>query len=437
MKEKHTDEGARSVPIVSRVLPDGRLVELVYEPTEPRTRFVVGNGDTITIEDSIRVSEKETLVPIPPTSNLIQHGAVLLPGCPEPYQDTAALLAEIGAYIDKYLDLSSTFRQIACAYVLLSWVYDAFNEVPYLVVRGDLGSGKTRALTILGSIAYKGFFASGASTVSPIFYTLDNFRGTLVLDEADFRFSDERAEIIKILNSGSARGFPVLRQSVSRSKDFDPRAFSVFGPKIIAMRHAFDDAALESRCIIEAMGQRPLRPGIPINLPDSWKQEACAIRNKLLTYRFRTYGTLSTDQSLASDTRLARTNQMLLPLLAVIQDEQIRRDIEAFVEQSEREQKADRALAPEGMILTVLAQLYATHARSTISMAMIADRVIARFGRDFDRPVTPRYVGELIRKRLHLKTYKTGGVYVLAITERKKVEHLAMRYGITDELKQA
>src|SRR5262249_48376723 len=150
-------------------------------------------------------------------------------------------------HVQHYVSLSASFLQIAATYVLLTWVYDAFNELPYLRFRGDYGSGKSRALTVFGSIAYKGFFASGASTVSPIFHTLDTFAGTLVLDEADFRFTDEKAELVKILNNGNARGFPVLRSQLRASKEFEPRAYSVYGPKIIAMRGSYADRALESR----------------------------------------------------------------------------------------------------------------------------------------------------------------------------------------------
>ena len=60
------------------------------------------------------------------------------------------------------------FEEIATQYILLTWVYDKFNELPYLRLRGDFGSGKTRALLVIGSICYKPFFASGASTVSPL-----------------------------------------------------------------------------------------------------------------------------------------------------------------------------------------------------------------------------------------------------------------------------
>lgn len=49
------------------------------------------------------------------------------------------------------------------------------------------------------------------------------FRGTLGLDESGFRFSDEKAELTKILNNGNARGFPVLRTELVGRQEFDPR----------------------------------------------------------------------------------------------------------------------------------------------------------------------------------------------------------------------
>src|SRR6266851_6547299 len=68
------------------------------------------------------------------------------------------------------------------------------------------------------------------------------------VDEGDFRFSDERAEIIKILNNGNAKGFPVLRSEPSlNGKEYNPRAYAVFGPKLVATRGYFEDRALESR----------------------------------------------------------------------------------------------------------------------------------------------------------------------------------------------
>src|SRR5665213_4224704 len=143
---------------------------------------------------------------------------------------------------------------IAAHYVLLTWVHDAFNELPYLRFQGAYGTGKTRALLAIGSLCYKAFFASGASPVSPIFHVLEAFGATLVLDEADLRFSDATADLTKILNNGSTKGLPVLRTMTNRHREFNPQAFKVFGPKIIAMREGFADEALESRFLTESTG---------------------------------------------------------------------------------------------------------------------------------------------------------------------------------------
>ncbi len=245
----------RARPTASAVLADGALVEMVYRPEEGRTLFCVAKDGEWRFEQEI-LERGERLVPYSPRNNLLQHEVVLLPSGPEEYESEEALVAEIQAFIHRYVDVSPLFEKVASYYVLLSWVYDAFNELPYLRLRGDPGSGKTRFLLTVGSLCYKPIFASGASTVSPLFRILDAFRGTLIIDEGDFRFSDERAEIVKILNNGNARGFPVLRSESVGRREFDPRAYAVFGPKMVATRGFFEDRALESRCLTEEWGSR-------------------------------------------------------------------------------------------------------------------------------------------------------------------------------------
>src|SRR5260221_1173010 len=193
------------IPTMSRVLPSGEIVELVYDAKSGRTRLAVGIDGEFSVEDAVGIDANAKLVPVSPENDLIKHGVLLLPSAPETFDSVAKLVADIEAYLYRYVDLSERFRRIAAYYVLLTWVYDAFNELPYLRLRGDFGSGKSRALLVIGSLCYKAFFASGASTVSPIFHTLDAFRGTLIFDEADVRFSDGRAQIVTILNNGTCR----------------------------------------------------------------------------------------------------------------------------------------------------------------------------------------------------------------------------------------
>jgi hypothetical protein len=186
------EENKRKVTVASQVLEDGSILELVFKPEARRT------AGRWTLAEHVEVDNRNRLVPFSPHNNLIKNEVVLLPSEPRIYGTEQALIADIQTFIHRYVDFTPAFEKSATHYVLLSWLYDAFNELPYLRLRGDYGSGKTRAL-LTNSICYKGFFASGASTVSPLFHTLDAFRGTLVFDEADFRFSDERAEIAKFL----------------------------------------------------------------------------------------------------------------------------------------------------------------------------------------------------------------------------------------------
>jgi len=425
----------RVTPTVSAQLPDGSLVELVHDPHQDKTRLATYRDGQSMIVESIPTSSGVPLVPVSARNNLIRHGVLLLPERPAPFDSTEALVRDIDEYIARYVDLTDAFLRIVSAYVLLTWVYDAFNELPYLRFRGDYGSGKTRALLVVGSICYKPFFASGASTISPIFHTLDTFGGTLIVDESDFRMSDEKAELVKIFNNGNVRGFPVLRSSATPQHTFDPRAFSVFGPKIVAMRHAFDDPALESRFLTEDMGKRPLRSGIPINLPDAQRDEARELRNKLLWYRFTMLRKAAIDTKAYDDRLSPRTNQIVAPLLSVISDPALRSSIREHMARSEKTIRADRAASPEGQLLDVVLTLTGKNSSAAhITVTEITEAFIERFGKEYERPITPRYVGHLLRNRLRLVTYKRHGNFVLPSTQAAHLRVLAERYGIETSL---
>lgn len=169
-KKKDQQKKSRSV---SQFITDvGEIGELIFERATEATAFAVSHHDKVEIVASFTLPGGERLVPIAGDNSLLKHRVLLLPERPEAYGNTNELVRDIQAYLDRYVDLSPSFRVIAAHYILLTWVYDAFNELPYLRFRGEPGSGKTRALLVVGSLCYQAFLASGASTVSPIFHTL-------------------------------------------------------------------------------------------------------------------------------------------------------------------------------------------------------------------------------------------------------------------------
>jgi hypothetical protein len=424
-KEGERPPFRRKVPVVSARLPDGALVELLYRSRERKTLFAIARDGVIWEAENVELPDGRLLIPYSPENNLITHKAILLPSEAAEYQVEPVLRALVQGFIHRYVDLPPDFEEVAAHYVLFSWRYDDFPDLPYLRVLGDYGSGKSRFLTTVGSIAYRPIFASGASTVSPLFRLLDAVGGTLVLDEGDFRFSDEKAEIVKILNNGNARGFPVLRTETTPKGEFNPRAFTVYGPKLVSTRQIFDDPALESRCITAHLGKSEVRLDIPVTLPSEFHDQALSIRNQLLMYRLREAGRMDAEIPALRDLE-PRIAQVFSSLLSSIDDERARERVLAVARAASTNLLNLRGDSIEA---DVVAAALALQGRRSGAVPV---KLIARGLLDNDSvaSLSPRAVGAILR-RLGFKPRKRQGNYVLPVEEMDHLAVLAKRYNLT------
>lgn len=407
-------------PILSLRACDGTMLETILRSTGSETLILSLRDGKVSEHRSVVVGDTR-YIGFSPKNNLLTHRVVLLASAADEYRGVDALVDEVRAFIHRYVDIEPAFEEVAAHYVLLTWGYDVFNELPYLRVRGDYGSGKSRFLLTIGSLCYKPIFASGASTVSPLFRLMDQVGGTLIVDEADFWASDERSEIIKILNNGNARGFPVLRSEVTPTKEFSPRAFDIYGPKIIATRHQFQDEALESRCLTQELGSRKLRADIPISLPKAFNDTAQLLRNKLLRYRFDRFADAN-EPPLDSDLHLSpRRAQILAPLLRVATSLEARRRIIAFVSRSQNNTPTGQ-VHTEKRLLTSIQSLLKSQPPS-LSLSAIATRFTSDWRNEYGVELSPRWVGSALRP-LGIQPQKSNGVYVVAPTDYPQILRL-------------
>jgi len=432
LPENEKEKKPTVTPAASAVLPSGELVEMVYDPVAKTTQFVCGTADAWGYEDSVLASPAERLVPYSATNNLVKHGVVLFPSEPTEYGSESDLVSRIRDFVGRHVEVTEGFEEIATYYVLFTWVYDAFHEVPYVRVRGGYGSGKTRFLLTVGSLCRLPIFASAASTVSPIFRLLEAFRGTLILDEGDFRYSDEKSEVVKILNNGNARGFPVLRTEVSPKKEFDPRAYHVFGPKIVATRGFFQDRALESRCVTEDMRGGAIKSEIPINLDERFHEEAREIRNQLLLWRLRHFKDARGETRAGARDLEPRLQQIFGPLISVISDASARERVVKLVSKYNEDLAEERSESAEAQVLSVIRDLVARGPDARLAIQDITREFLARYGAEYERRVTPRWIGSLVRRRLGLKASRTTGVFTLGPEEVARLASLYVRYGLVE-----
>lgn len=228
----------------------------------------------------------------PQSGDEINKSIVLLPSVPsfEILVETVAknnsgvleVLNEVQAFIHKYCDIPERFEQLIPYWVLGSYIYDQLDQYPILSFQGDMGTGKSRCKDVIGSICYKPIRCNGGVSAAAMYRLIDKWQGTLLLDEADFKDSDETTDLIKLLNCGFERRNPIAKCDMEN--DFKLLFFNPFCPKIVTRRKEWNDKATESRCI-NVISQQTNRKELPIVLPRRFEDDALNLRNKLVSFR--------------------------------------------------------------------------------------------------------------------------------------------------------
>lgn len=413
-------------PLESSFLVDGKyLYEMVGDPESEVLAYV--RYDRLTGEkELVDIAEKDYVEYMPPQNNLPFTGTILLPTYPEPYGSFTDLLGSIRDFINLYLELPANYLLIASYYVMLSWVFDGFEAIPYLRARGEYGTGKSRFLKVVGSLCYRPCFAGGSSTVSPIFRLIEMYKGlTLILDEADFRFSGPDSEIVKVLNCGYMKGMPVLRTEGEKVRV--PTAYNTFGPKLIATRKEFTDLALESRCLTNYMTPMT-RKDIPLHLPKGFERLARDIRNQLLMFRLEHYGSYEIDENLGMKGVEPRINQVLLPMFAIAQDEESREELREFALAHAKSQVSSRGETIEAEVLQAVVELSQT--AQFIPVKEIVQMI--NKGRDKEQGeymVSPHKVGRVNKTSFGFDTRRVKGMTEI-LWNHELGRSLCERYGV-------
>jgi len=283
------------------------------------------------------IVDKTRYLPIKASSNFLKTWTLLLASDIKPYWCKEDLLKEIQGYIYKYVDIPDDYRIIVSYYILLTYLYENFSEIPYLRVLWDYGSWKSRLLKVITSICYNATMISWWTSLSAIFRTIDKVNWTLMLDEADFWYSWTQADIIKLLNNGYQKGFPLMRADWER---FDVSTYEIYWPKVIGWRYEFQDKALESRCLVNIM-KKTNRNDIPTWLDSEFFNTTQELRNKLLKFRYDYFDKIEVKTKII-DWVEPRLSQIINPILSLVDWKERRNLIIKSILDKQNEIKEDR-----------------------------------------------------------------------------------------------
>lgn len=346
------------------------------------------------------------------------------------YGTDADLFAAIRRFIHKWSDLEDRYEALAALYAMYTWAYDEFMEVPYLRLLADLGSGKSRlGVQVLGAICYKSFKTIGASSMSPLFRTLDFLGGTLVLDEADLGDdSDKTSELVQMLNTGYLKGVPMMRSAMAGG-GFKVDKFNVFGPKIIISREHFKDNALESRCLVVKLA-RTERKDIPFLVDESLEAEASNLRNQLLMWRFKGWGKRrdAIDYGFADLDVPPRLKQLLLLVSGILIDPEMKKILKGLATEFADEHTESRADSIEGEV----AELLCSQSPGTfITCGELVDKFNATRISEKEKK-NSRSMGFYIRERLGLRTTKRNNGRGIELTQ-KQFDVLVKKFALSTD----
>jgi len=316
-----------------------------------------------TIEKDGELFSSKTVLPV-----------VTLPTGVENYTSEEDLVEEIRSHIATYCDIPEDDVLFCTYYVLSTWIYDRLNTLCYLRFMGDIGSGKSTCLDVIGKLCYKPMMAAGAVTPAPIYRIIRKFGGTLILDESDMKFTDIENDITKILNCGVSRGRSVLR-CVQEDQE-KMIASPVYGPKVFSTRGQFTDKALESRCltIITEVTDKEL----PIADGDSFLNHMQRLRNKLLVWRFRKFSIINGDDAIninldSPGTRLEpRLKQIARPFALTFKDNtEMMEKFRKWMLQRQKNLIDDKSESPQGHVVHSLFKLARELGRDYISTTAV------------------------------------------------------------------
>jgi hypothetical protein len=123
-----------------------------------------------------------------------------------------------------------------------------------------------------------------------------------------------------------------------------------------------------------------------------------------------------------------RLEQIFGPLVSVIGDASARTRIVGLIKKYNEELLDERSEATEAQILSVIRDLVKGGAR--LAIQDITREFIARHGEEYERRVTPRWVGSVVRRRLGLRPSRSTGVFTLGPEDVARLSALYVRFGV-------
>jgi hypothetical protein len=154
------------------------------------------------------------------------------------------------------------------------------------------------------------------------------------------------------------------------------------------------------------------------------------LRNRLLHFRLCNLFAIKTDPAALPSDIEPRLKQTAMSLLSLIDDPALRSEAQIALLRQNANILSERSQSIEAGVLLAVQEAFADAVDAIVSIREVAGRFNALFSFDYGRSFSNKFIGGILRQKLHIETRKTHGVYVIAPSERPKIDALCARFGI-------
>jgi putative DNA primase/helicase len=158
------------------------------------------------------------------------------------------LLNELVRTFQRFIVLPEHADTALALWVLFTYLADVVDVAPILAATSpEKRCGKTTLLALLNRLVHHPLSASNISAAS-LFRTVEKWSPALLIDEAD-SFLRDNGELRGVLNSGHTRDTAFVIRTVG--DEHEPRRFSTWGPKAIAIIGSLPDTLADRSIVVE------------------------------------------------------------------------------------------------------------------------------------------------------------------------------------------
>ncbi len=107
-----------------------------------------------------------------------------------------------------------------------------------------------------------------------------------------------------------------------------------------------------------------------------------------------------------------------------------RTELKGIAREYHRQIVSDRGMEMEAQVLEVIRKLFGMREDPTIKE--ITSHFIENHGNDYEKKITPKWIGSIIRRKLKIKTERRMEGFVIPRSEIQKLERLYEKFGILE-----